>query len=146
MMKAHNIRVRAFSPSAEVEDTRKSLLKILPEDARIEVQQLEAELDGGVFKEPLTVLTSLMDKESMMSEFLKMLRETLDAEDLNQLRQTLDQRVDGSCNFYIRLSKASAAERRFKLEDEDAIHVKIKAKCFPADREKAIEMIREWLV
>jgi len=136
-MKAHNIRVRAFFRQESLDEGRNILASILPKGAELREERLDAETEGGVFTEPLYVLSAVVSKKGDVDSLIKKIFSRLGEADKRELKGSIDSRVDDDCNLYLRFDKKALAEGKFLLYTRDSVQVRIKMACFPKKREAA---------
>ena len=148
MKSIHSIRIKAFSNEDEVNNVRQSIYNILPDGSRdkeIKESKIEPESDACVFTEQLRVLELNLNRQGDIKSFTNTLLGKLKKYDKEKLSSEITNRIDDDCNFYIRLSKKDAMDKKFKLWDDDPIQIKIKIATFPKNKNNAIEMAMELL-
>lgn len=134
----HNIRFRIFIYNDEDEEELiQGLLNILP---NCEIQKEEAE---GIFEEPITILTGLVDKKRFTKEFFNNLK-NLDKDQLTKLLNDLDKKMDDNGNLFLRFSIEDAIDGKWTIVDSgNCIHLKVKIAAYPAKKEIAISKLKE---
>ncbi|MDL2270621.1 RNA-binding protein [Methanobrevibacter sp. OttesenSCG-928-I08] len=134
----HNIRFRIFIYNDEDEEELiQGLLNILP---NCEIQKEEVE---GIFEEPITILTGLVDKKRFTKEFFNNLK-NLDKYQLTKLLTDLDKKMDDNGNLFLRFSIEDAIDGKWTIVDSgNCIHLKVKIAAYPAKKEIAISKLKE---
>lgn len=138
----HHIMIRAFAHATEDSyRVEKALRLLVPEDRAIEIYRTE-----GHFGNPITIFTAKIEGRRQCRRFMDILKSGLSASELTMLKDQANQRIDDSCNFYIKLDKQSAYGGAVRLAQiEDAISIRIKIETYPAKRENAIKTMRSLL-
>ena len=71
----------------------------------------------------------------------------LSSSDLNEMIDTIDNRMDESCNLFIRIDKQRAFNGEVALtRGDDAIAIRIKVAAYPAKKEAAARRARDFLL
>jgi RNA binding exosome subunit len=137
----HNIRFRIFVYNDENEEELiEGLLNILP---NCEIQKEDAE---GIFEEPITILTGLVDKKRFTKEFFNNLK-NLDKDQLNKLLNDLDKKMDDNGNLFLRFSIEDAINGKWTIVDSgNCIHLKVKIAAYPAKKEIAISNLEKNII
>lgn len=134
----HYVDCRAFSHATEdhkrVEDALRTLL---PEDVAIERASTE-----GYHGDRILVLSARVENADGVRDVLSGLT-TLDPDALRRVRGELDERVDENCSFFLTLDKQTAYRGEVALGEGIVVRAKIEA--YPADKDVAIENVRETL-
>ena len=101
---------------------------------------LEAKKTEGHHGNPLIVI----EGSALGSDVAENLLSRLGDVDLAALSDTASQRIDESCNLFLRFDKQKAflGETTMTLQD-DAIAVRVKVSAFPAKPETAMRVVRE---
>ena len=144
-LKVHSIRLRAFSHKNEVNHVKQAIYNILPDEFKekqIKESEVEPESDAGIFIESLKVLEISLNKQADIKTFISNLLEKLKKSDKEKLFNEISNRIDEECNFYIRLSKKDAMNKKFIMESNDSIQIKIKIAAFPKNKNTAIEILK----
>ena len=72
--------------------------------------------------------------------------ERLDSEELEALIETLEERIDESCNLFLRIDKQRAFLGELRLaEDDDVVAIRMKVRAFPAKKASAVKVVSELL-
>jgi len=138
----HHITIEAFAHATEDPSrVEKALRLFVPEDHAIEIHRTE-----GHFGNPITIFTAKLKGCRQCRTFMDVLKSGLPASELTMLISQANQRVDDSCNFYIKLDKQSAYDGAVRLTQRgDAILIRMKIKAYPAKRENAIKIVESLL-
>ncbi|MCD5409667.1 MAG: RNA-binding protein [Methanocellales archaeon] len=138
----HHITIKAFAHATEDPSrVKKALQLFIPEDHTVEICRTE-----GHFGNPITIFTAKLKRSRQCRAFMDVLKSGLSASELTMLINQANQRVDDSCNFYIKLDKQSAYDGAVRLaQTGDAISIRIKIKAYPAKRENAIKIVESLL-
>lgn len=144
-LELHNIRVKAFAKEGEREGLMKALEGLLPGETSIEEEVLPAEEDSGIFTSKIIVLKALVKKKREVGQLAEKIFTGLEPDELRTLHDEVESRVDGDCNFYVRLSKEKLAGGRISLKSKDPVHVKMKVAAYPAKKEKAADIMKKIL-
>ena len=137
----HYILFRTQAHATEdVDRVRQALGFVIPGETPIDALATE-----GHFGNPITVLTARLQKKAAEGYF-DFLRERLPEADLQELVGELPERVDGACNFYLRLSKQDAYLGSVRTTyGEDAISLRARLAAYPAKYDAGLRLIREYL-
>ncbi len=96
----------------------------------------------GHYGNRIAVFTAVVKDSEAIDEFWQRVRE---AKELEEVLRTLDRRVDADCRLYLRFDKQEAYLGRVRLADhDDVIAAKAKVAAYPAKRERALEIVREY--
>ena len=72
--------------------------------------------------------------------------ESLPKNDREQLSNTLAERLDDSCNLFLRVDKQSAYDGRIVLaRSDDVILIRLKVNAYPAKKEIAVQKTAEFI-
>lgn len=136
----HNIRYRVFVYEDEDEEELiEGLKNILP------TAKIEREVAEGMMEDKIVILSGKIDKKKETKEFLKNLL-SIDKDSLEKLADDLEKKIDKNGNLFLRFSKDSACEEKWKICDTgDSIHLKVKIAAYPAKKEVAINLLNEVL-
>lgn len=134
----HHITIKAFAHATEDPSrVEKALRLFVPEDHTIEICRTE-----GHFGNPITIFTAKLKRSQQCRAFMYVLKSGLPSSELTMLINQANQRVDDSCNFYIKLDKQSAYDGAVRMaQTEDAISIRIKIKSYPTKRENTIKIV-----
>ncbi len=90
----------------------------------------------------IDVLDSSVEDEELILDVFRRMR----PEELAEIGSGLETRMDDACQVFLRFDKQEAYAGRLSLTDgEDAVAVRIKVRSFPAKRELAAEIVRDFL-
>jgi hypothetical protein len=132
------IRLRAFAQSTEVEERVLRAMQFASGIGEIPLTRTE-----GHFGNPITILELEMTKSGQMNRFLERMRAS---GILAQLAGQEEARTDESCNFHFRLDKQKAYLEELALATgKDVIDVRLKVAVYPAKRESAVQILKDWL-
>ncbi|MFH1669580.1 MAG: RNA-binding domain-containing protein [Candidatus Woesearchaeota archaeon] len=148
MKVAHNIKLTAFSyEEDDKEQIRQGLLKLVPFD--LEQEKLElSQTNAQGFKEKRIIIFELfMKKERNTTKFLKHIKDNLTTDQRNTLLEQIESRLDEELNFFIRIDKSRFLKDGVLTltEQGNCYHIKINIAAYPSNREKALEIVQEWL-
>ncbi len=91
--------------------------------------------------EIVVVEAHITDARAMMHLF-----ESLPKNDIEQLSNTLAERLDDSCNLFLRVDKQSAYEGSIGLAmSDDVILIRLKVNAYPAKKEIAVQKTAEFI-
>ncbi len=100
----------------------------------------------GHYGNPIIFLDARVNRRKDLKEFLHRIFAGLCPGELERLRSLVQDRVDDSCNFYLRFDKQLAQAGELALTDSgDAIHLRLKTVAFPAKREVAVPLVLKFL-
>ena len=118
-----------------------ALKNILPEEVKIERRKLR-----GHHGNPIIVLSTVIGRRKPLRELWDTIAAKLGAEEFKKLGQIATERLDDECNLYLRFDKQLAYAGKLALTDTgDVIHVKLKVAAYPAKREVAARVVREFV-
>ena len=104
--------------------------------------ELEVKRTVGHHGNPIIVVEASTTSMDVIAEMLQRLQ----PRDIEALLTTLEDRIDDSCNLFVRLDKQSAFAGEIRLADnDDAIAIRIKVRAFPAKKASAIGVVSETL-
>ena len=120
-----------------------------------DLQRVRSALDNAVGKSdintskteghhgnPIFILEAAVEGMDGIDRFFSKLRRT----DVGELLSSLSSRVDDSCNLFVRIDKQAAFKDEIRLgRDDDVISVRVRVRSFPARREVACVIAREYL-
>lgn len=105
-------------------------------------RDLKVSATEGHHGNPITVVEGSVKDADGISEFFERLGEG----DLRGLLDSLNLRLDDSCNLFLRVDKQAACLGEVKLSPgEDVVSVRVRVSAFPARREIAEEVVREFV-
>ncbi len=137
------IEARAFSRATEISDrVKRAILHIFPEDIWEHVT-LEEELTEGHHKNPIRVLTAILE-EPHTDKASRFIFSKLIESDVNLLLETLDRRIDEECTFFLRIDKQAAYLGHIEIaRGADVIsmqlHIRKSPRCKSDDAKELIE-------
>ncbi|MFB6202601.1 MAG: RNA-binding protein [Halorhabdus sp.] len=132
----HYVDLRTFCYATEHEDRVETALRtVLPEDAPIERAETE-----GHHGDRILVLSTRLERADDVRHVLSAVA-SLVAQDRETLLAELDDRVDENCSFFLTLSKQAAFSGR--VERGDGITLRGKVEAYPAEKERAVDRVRE---
>jgi RNA binding exosome subunit len=118
-----------------------ALKKILP--SKMEVRR---DVMKGHYGNPIVGLEARISQRSAIKELWHRVLASLRKGELEALKYTVHQKVDDSCNLYLRFDKQVALKGELVLaEGGDSIHMRLKVVVFPSKREIAVEGVRSLL-
>jgi len=133
----HYVDLRAFCYATEDEKRVADALRTLFPDDELELDRTETE---GFHGDRILVLSIRLDRADEMRYVLSKLT---DLDDVETVIGELDDRVDDDCTFFLTLDKQAAF--RGKVERGDGITVRAKVEAYPAEKDSAVENVRETL-
>jgi len=132
----HYVDLRTFCYATEdVARVERGLRTFLPEDATIERVETE-----GHHGDRILVLSTRLERADEVRHVLSKVA-SLEAGARDRLLEELDERIDENCSFFLTLSKQAAFEGQ--VERGDGITLRGKVEAYPAEKERAIEHVRE---
>ncbi len=134
--------VSAFVHATEEESKVLDGLKVLlPEDVEVRRRRTK-----GHHGNPISVLSAMIRKRGLLREFQRRLMAGLCAGEKEKLVEVAVERVGEDCRLYLRFDKQLAYRGGLVLtEGGDAIHVRLKVAVYPAKREVAIKVLKEFI-
>jgi RNA-binding protein len=135
----HNLSYRAFVYSTENEEkVREAISNLLPSAVP------EKEITEGYYKNQVIILHGKITKKREIKDFLEKLQ-TLKPSAQKRILRELEYRIDERGNLFLRFDKQRAYLEELKLVDHgDAIHIRLKIAAYPARREEAIKIARQF--
>ena len=132
-----SVHVRAFSHATE--DLEKVLMAVRNVAGDVDLESKKTEGHHG---NPLIVI----EGSSTGSDSAEKLLARLNDHDLREIADTAEQRIDDSCNLFLRLDKQRAYAGEPALTgSDDAVSVRIKVSAFPARAETAVLIVGEYI-
>jgi len=120
------VTITAFAHSTEDElKVIRALLNVLPPNMR-EISKISTESVTGYYGDKITVIRTQQRQKAV--EILQYVLRSLTTSGLKEFLQNLEERMDGSGNLYIRLSKQKAFLGFIELQDSDPIRLKLQMK------------------
>ncbi len=134
--------VNVYAHATEDENkVLKALRTVLPEDVEIQKSNLK-----GHHGNPITSLSAVIDRKSMLRKFWDKILAGLQTGELDKLLERMLREVDDSCRTYLRFDKQHAYRGELVLTTKgDSIHVRLKILAFPAKREIAQRLIQQFV-
>ena len=77
----------------------------------------------GYFNDPITFITLKIKQKKQALQMLIHLVKSLDAIDQQKILDEAADRIDEAGNFYIRINKQKAINRKYELDDADSIRI-----------------------
>ncbi len=135
----HRIRLEAFCHATE--DSRRvkeAILNLVP--FKVEDGEFHTERLTGSFGNEIISLYLEFNKQGRIRKLTEFLRDNA------QLGSgpEIDCRVTGDCEFWLRLDKQKAYEREIVPGKHDTVQLRGKVAAFPAKRENAIDVMRDF--
>ncbi len=131
------LHARALCHSTEVLDRVRQAVRTAVGDVELQTTRTS----GHHGNEIVVVEAHSADPDTMRCVF-----EMLSMADRAEILRTLPQRLDESCNLFIRVDKQEAFLGTLKLSgSEDVIAIRMKVTAYPAKKEVAEERVTEYL-
>ncbi len=106
-------------------------------DADLKVSRAE-----GHHGNPMTVIEASVHGQDAVDELFA----RLPVVDLEQVERSLASRIDDSCYLFLRIEKQAAYKGDIRLSSgEDVVSIRVKVNSFPARREIAERIVREYI-
>ena len=119
----------------------RALRVLLPEEVEVRRGKLK-----GHHGNPIFTFTASIKQRRLVRELLARAATKLRAGELDKLSRVAPKRVDETCHLYLRFDKQLAYAGELALtESGDAIHVELKVTAYPAKREVATRLVREFI-
>lgn len=119
----------------------KALRVLLPEEVEVRRGKLK-----GHHGNPIFTFTASIKQRRLVRELLARVATKLRAGELDKLSRVALKGVDETCHLYLRFDKQLAYAGELALtECGDAVHVKLKVAAYPAKREVATGLVREFI-
>jgi len=119
----------------------KALRLILPEEVEVRRAKLK-----GYHGNPIFTFTASIKQRRLVRELWTRMTTKLRANELDKLSRVTPERIDETCHLYLRFDKQLAYAGELALtESGDAIHVELKVTAYPAKREVATRLVREFI-
>jgi RNA binding exosome subunit len=139
----HYVETRVFGLATEdPEKVRKALRFVIGDDEA----DLSEETTTGFHKNPILIYSYQLKKSKDIKGFFERLSK---AGHIKAILTTLEERLDDELMLNIRFNKQESFQERLVLAAEDpkggVISVRAKVKAFPANREGALKVLKEFL-
>jgi len=137
------VEIRVLSHATE--DTAKvlkALKGVVTEGVIGEINLIQEKLEGH-YGNPITLIRSKIYSKSQAREIIQNIFSKLDEYDRTQFSAGIESRMDEEGRLYVRLDKQAAYHGKFKLKDEDPIHIQIKLAIPSKQKEKIMEVFRQ---
>jgi len=119
----------------------KALRVLLPEEVEVRRGKLK-----GHYSNPIFTFTASVKQRRLVRELWERTTAKLRADELAKLSRVAPERVDETCHLYLRFDKQLAYAGELALtEGGDAVHVELKVTAYPAKREVAARLVREFI-
>jgi hypothetical protein len=119
----------------------KALRALLPEGIEVQRKKLKGHHGNLIF-----TFIAPIKRRRLVREFWKNMIAKLRAGELDKLSSVLPERIDETCHLYLRFDKQLAYGGELALtESGDALHVKLKVTAYPAKRDVATKLVREFI-
>jgi len=119
----------------------KALRVLLPEGVEVQRGKLK-----GHHGNPIFTFTASIKQRRLVRELWTRMTAKLRADELDKLSRVAPERVDETCHLYLRFDKQLAYAGELALtEGGDAVHVELKVAAYPAKREVATKLVREFI-
>ena len=144
---AHYAKLTVFCHEGEnFGNIKNALLEIVPfslEQNKLKINETNA---TGFSEKKIKILEINLQKESLISKFLKNLSSNLSEIQKGIILQQLESRLDDGLHFFIRLDKEKwLNQRKLLLTDSGrCFHIKISMAAFPHKREIALKMLTDF--
>jgi len=119
----------------------KALRVLLPDGVEVRRGKLK-----GHHGNPIFTFTASIKQRRLVRELWTRVTAKLRANELDKLSRVTPERIDETCHLYLRFDKQLAYAGELALtEGGDAIHVELKVAAYPAKREVATRLVREFI-
>lgn len=131
------MHARAYSHATENLDKVEQAVLNLVGDCELNVSMTE-----GHHGNPIHIVEAFLQGGKEISSFFSRLGDRV----LRELDESLEQRMDDSCNLFMRFEKQAALMDDLRLaRTDDAIQVRLKVRAFPAKSEAAVSEARAFI-
>ena len=138
--RAANLNILAHATEDE-QKVLKALQVLLPEEVEVRRGKLK-----GHHGNPIFTFTASIKQRKLVRELWARMTTKLRAGELDKLSRAVPERVDETCHLYLRFDKQLAYAGEFALtEGSDAVHIELKVAAYPAKREVATRLVREFI-
>jgi len=132
----HNVHVRAIVHATEDEERVLDAIETVSGSRKVERTRTR-----GYHGNPILILTQEFKRKAEINELWKHLRPAIP-----DILMRLDERTSDDCILYVRFDKQEAAQGRLVVvEHDDVILLRAKVKAYPARKDIAIRVMREYL-
>jgi len=119
----------------------KALRVLLPDEVEVRRGKLK-----GHHGNPIFTFTASIKQRKLVRELWARMTSKLRAGELDKLSHAAPERVDETCHLYLRFDKQLAYAGELALtEGGDAVYVELKITAYPAKREVATRLVREFI-
>ena len=119
-----------------------ALQVLLSNDVEIKGTKLK-----GHYGNPIVSFGASIGQKKTLRELWQRVVEKLRAGELEKIGEIVDDRIDESCHLYLRFDKQQAYAGELALTDSgDAIHLTLKVAAYPARKEIAAKLVKEFVV
>ena len=148
MKLAHTVKLSVFA--YDTEDAARVSAKIAalcPFDLKEENIELKSTSALGFNERKIKIFEIILAKEKHISKFLKNLKDKFSDDPRSLLANQSESRLDSDLNFFIRLDKPRwlDEDRLWITDSGDCFHMRMTVAAFPANREAALKVIKDWL-
>jgi len=138
--RAANLNILAHATEDE-QKVLKALQVLLPEEVEVRRAKLKGHHGNLIF-----TFTASIKQRKRVREFWTRMTTELRAGELDKLSRVAPERVDETCHLYLRFDKQLAYAGELALtEGGDAVHIELKVAAYPAKREVATRLVREFI-
>ena len=131
------LHARTFCHATEDFERVKSALENAVGKSETKISKTE-----GHHGNPIVIIETAVEGMDGIDMFFSKLSRT----DVGELLSSLSSRIDDSCDLFVRIDKQAAFKDEIRLgRDDDVISVRIRVRSFPAKREAAYMIVREYL-
>lgn len=136
-MSLHYLTFRAFCQATEDEKKVISAIGFVSGSEDLTITRSQ-----GFHGNPILIIETMVKSKRRIDLVLR----SLGLRSIRELRETLESRLDDDGNFFFRLDKQAAFDGRVAMTThDDVIAVKGKVKAYPNNRERAREVIADYL-
>jgi hypothetical protein len=148
MKLVHNVKLSVFS--YEGEDSARiaaKLAALCPFDLAEEKISVKSTTAAGFNERKIMIFEILLEKERHTSKFLAYLKERFSEDQRSLVVNQSESRLDADLNFFIRIDKPRwIDEDRIWITDSgNCFHIRMTIAAFPASRESALKVVKDWL-
>lgn len=135
-------KVNTFAHATEDEQkVLKALRVLLPEGVEVQRKKLKGHYGNLIF----TFVAQIKRRRLVLGLWESMIAK-LRADELDKLGSIAPERIDETCHIHLRFDKQLACAGELALtESGDALHVELKVATYPAKREVATRLVREFI-
>jgi RNA binding exosome subunit len=131
------LHARTFCHATEDLERVRSALENAVGKSEINISKTE-----GHHGNPIVILEAAVEGMDGIDRFFSKLSRI----DVGELLSSLSSRIDDSCNLFVRIDKQAAFKDEIRLgRDDDVISVRVRVRSFPAKREAAYMIAKEYL-